>query len=220
MSNLSVLRTYAQTSPSKLPPSVLFSSTSTSMTVFDAFPKAIFHFLILPRIQPPFTTSELSNLRTLLKGDKERAKEVITALNEDAKTLHKEIEEEMMARYGFKWGICTGFHAVPSMNHVHLHVISDDFCSDRLKNKKHYNSFHPKLGFFISLDEVLSWFEATPSYYSSMIKLDEKQYEPILKEDLVCWRCHKSMKNIPTLKAHLQEEWETQARREKAKLAK
>jgi aprataxin len=135
-------------------------------------------------VQESFKVSELSNLRTLLSGDKARAKQVITALNEDAKTLRKEIEEEMLGRYGFKWSIWTGFHAVPSMeyiqssavgassltriSHLHLHVLSDDLLSDRLKHKKHYNSFHPKLGFFLDIDEVLSWFDAEDSYYSSV----------------------------------------------------
>ncbi|KAJ7109319.1 HIT-like domain-containing protein [Mycena epipterygia] len=218
MSNLTILRTYALTNPSKLPPSVLFSHSPTSLTIYDAYPKGIFHFLVLPRVQEPFTVSELSNLRQLLSGDKARAKQVITALSEDAKALREEIEEEMLARYGFKWGIWTGFHGAPSMDHLHLHVLSDDLCSDRLKNKKHYNSFHPKLGFFLDVDEVLSWFDAEPSYYSAMAKLDTKHYEPMLKEDLACWRCNASMKNIPTLKAHLKEEWDTEAKREKAKI--
>lgn len=38
--------------------------------------------------------------------------------------------------------------------HVHLHVISGDLVSPSLKTKKHYNSFNPKLGFFIPLDEA------------------------------------------------------------------
>ncbi|KAJ7685130.1 HIT-like domain-containing protein [Mycena polygramma] len=218
MSNLIVLRTYAQTNPAKIPPAVLFSHSSTSLTVYDAFPKGIFHFLILPRVQEPFKPSELSNLRVLLNGDKARAKQVITALNEDAKTLQKEIEEEMLGRYGFKWGIRTGFHAVPSMDHLHLHVLSNDLVSPCLKHKKHHNSFHPKLGFFLDIDEVLSWFDAEDSYYSSMARLDPKRFEPILKEDLSCWRCNGTMKNIPTLKTHLQEEWDTEMRREKAKI--
>jgi len=29
-----------------------------------------------------------------------------------------------------------------------------------MKTKKHYNSFHPKHGFFLHVDQVLSWFEA------------------------------------------------------------
>lgn len=37
-----------------------------------------------------------------------------------------------------------------------------------MKVKKHYNSFHPKLGFFIHLEEVQEWFEAEPSYYLSV----------------------------------------------------
>jgi aprataxin len=37
-----------------------------------------------------------------------------------------------------------------------------------MKIKKHYNSFHPKLGFFIDVDEVLSWFDGEPSYFASV----------------------------------------------------
>ena len=50
-----------------------------------------------------------------------------------------------------------------------------------------------------------------------MSKLDEKSYEKLLKEDLVCWKCESPMKNIPTLKDHLQEEWDKTSKREKAK---
>lgn len=34
-----------------------------------------------------------------------------------------------------------GYHAVPSMLQVHVHVISTDFNSPSLKTKKHWNSF-------------------------------------------------------------------------------
>ena len=40
-----------------------------------------------------------------------------------------------------------------------------------------------------------------------MAKLKASEYEPILKEDLSCFWCHSHQKNMPTLKAHLQEEW-------------
>ncbi|KAJ7273655.1 HIT-like domain-containing protein [Mycena haematopus] len=220
MSALTVLRTYAQTNPAKIPPSILFSHNPGSLTIYDAFPKGLFHFLILPRVQEQgqFTVSEFSDLRTLLSGDKARARQVISALNEDAKALRKEIEDEMLSRYGFKWGILTGFHGAPSMAHLHLHVLSDDLLSDRMKNKKHYNSFNPKLDFFLDIDKVLSWFDAEDSYYNSMAKLDTKHYESMLKEDLSCWRCDASIKNMPALKAHLQEEWDAQAKRAKAKI--
>jgi aprataxin len=53
-----------------------------------------------------------------------------------------------------------------------------------------------------------------------MSDLTKSQYEPLLKDDLSCWRCGEGMKNMPTLKAHLQEEWDNERKREKAKLAK
>lgn len=39
------------------------------------------------------------------------------------------------------------------------------------------------------------------------------KYEPILKEDLACFHCDTSLKNMPTLKTHLQEEWNKLERR-------
>jgi aprataxin len=41
-----------------------------------------------------------------------------------------------------------------------------------------------------------------------MAQLPASQYESLLKTDLQCWRCESPQKNIPTLKAHLQKEWE------------
>lgn len=116
MANLTILRSYAQKShPESLSSSILLDYTEKSLTIFDAYPKSIFHFLILPRITPPLTVFDLASLRTMLKADKAKAKEVLTGLGEDAKKLKLTIEDEMMKRYGFRWNIWTGFHAVPSM---------------------------------------------------------------------------------------------------------
>eukprot|EP00891_Asterochloris_glomerata_P006087 jgi/Astpho2/6087/Aster-04034 len=51
-----------------------------------------------------------------------------------------------------------GFHSVPSMRQLHLHVISQDFNSISLKNKKHWNTF--TTAFFLPLSEVLRKLEA------------------------------------------------------------
>ncbi|KAF8559816.1 hypothetical protein OG21DRAFT_1594605 [Imleria badia] len=221
-SNLTVLRRYVQeVKPETLPPSVLFEYNDKCLTVFDAFPKSIFHFLVLPRVGPGSpSVGELSNLRTLLKGDKARAKQVLVDLNDAAYNVKKLIREEMLNRYGFQWEIWTGFHAVPSMEHVHLHVLSNDLCSEKMKHKKHFNSFHPTLGFFLHLHEVLSWFDEEPSYFERMSQLKKSDYEHILKESLCCWKCERDMKNMPQLKAHLQEEWDEEACKEKAKLTR
>lgn len=38
-----------------------------------------------------------------------------------------------------------GYHAEPSMQHLHMHVISTDFNSPTLRTQRHWNSFHTKL---------------------------------------------------------------------------
>jgi aprataxin len=53
-----------------------------------------------------------------------------------------------------------------------------------------------------------------------MSELKKVRYEPLLKEDLSCWHCGQAMKNMPTLKGHLQDEWDNDMKREKAKLEK
>ena len=52
---LKILRAYAKLDDASiaagtLPPTVYFSHTRHTLTVFDAYPKALFHFLVLPRI--------------------------------------------------------------------------------------------------------------------------------------------------------------------------
>lgn len=167
----------------------------------------------MPRLLPEMETARFKNLRTLLRWDRNKAKETIVQLQKDSEKVIEDIEDEMVRLHGYKWKIHIGFHAVPSMDHLHMHIISSDLCSPSLKNKKHYNSFHPDLGFFIHLNDVLSWLDGDDAYYETMSKLPESQYEPILKSDLACWRCQATQKNIPTLKQHLQVEWEKEKAR-------
>jgi len=126
MPDLTILRTYAQKLPQSLPASILFRHSSKNITIFDAFPKSMFHFLVLPRVQEPhLDAASLSSLQSLLKGDKKQAKEVIIALAEDATAVKKDIQDEMVQRYGFKWDVWIGFHGAPSMACVVLVAISN-----------------------------------------------------------------------------------------------
>ena len=69
----------------------------------------------MPRVTPQLTVFELASLRTLFKADKAKAKAVLTELSEEAQKVKGMIQDEMLKRYGIKWGVWTGFHAVPSM---------------------------------------------------------------------------------------------------------
>lgn len=124
-----ILRKIAQTAdPSKLPASKLFAHTERTITIFDAFPKATFHFLVLPRVTgvEPRTATRLASLSALVKlrsgatrEDVRRvmgeAKEVLEGVKEDAVVVKRMVEEEMMRRFGCRWDVWMGFHAVPSM---------------------------------------------------------------------------------------------------------
>jgi len=43
------------------------------------------------------------------------AKDVLAELKQEADNVKAMIESEMLKKYGFKWEVWMGFHAVPSM---------------------------------------------------------------------------------------------------------
>jgi len=124
MFDYSILQKYAkmfESSPSSLPPTLLLTHTGTSLALFDKYPKAIYHFLVLPRILPgsEFTVGDLTNLQTLLaKGERAEAKTLLEGLKRDAEMVKEMVEKEMIKKHGYKWDVWIGFHAVPSLLYV------------------------------------------------------------------------------------------------------
>lgn len=127
--SLDALRTYATLpSPtSSLPPSVLLFANRQCLVVFDAYPKAKYHFLVLPRYPFPAAGSldgqnsivkldEIDDLKSLLtKATRNAREDVITAMFETAKEVEEMIRDEMVKTEGFEWKVDIGFHSVPSM---------------------------------------------------------------------------------------------------------
>lgn len=124
MFDLTILQQYAkqyETSPLSLPPTLLLTNTETSLTIFDKYPKATYHFLVIPRILAgsAFVAKDLKNLHTLLaKGNKAEAKTLIEGLKRDAEIVKEMVEKEMLKKHGYKWDVWIGFHAVPSLVYV------------------------------------------------------------------------------------------------------
>ncbi|XP_049407729.1 transcription factor bHLH140 [Solanum stenotomum] len=144
----------------------------------DLYPKAQKHFLVLARVEG------LDRLEDVKK-------EHLTLL----KTMHS---------VGLKWAekllsennsltFRLGYHSVPSMRQLHLHVISQDFDSNHLKNKSHWNSFNSP--FFQDSVDVID----EVSQNGKAILKDEN----ILSMELRCHRCRSAHPNIPRLKAHI-----------------
>lgn len=119
-----------------------------------------------------------------------------------------------------------GYHAEPSMQQLHLHVISTDFNSPSLKTKKHWNSFNTAffvshhgnsrhaislVGFtgiclfrfnFISFHFFIDMVKRI-EVDGKVAKLDPTTAKSLLGTPLKCHRCKETLKTIPALKSHL-----------------
>lgn len=125
MSNpLTVLRHYATMAPDAFPHHVLLYTTPECFTVQDLYPKAKFHYLVLPRVRDSegLDAETLVNLPTLLNKNRKLAKKVLGELKRDAEVVKSMLQQEMVDHhpFGFKWDIWMGFHRWPSMQYVFL----------------------------------------------------------------------------------------------------
>jgi len=167
------------------------------VVIRDLYPKATVHLLILPRDktkqhQHPCEAFQDGGFFSKVKT--EAAKWRSIAAKELARTLCPSTAP--IPDRDWEREVKTGIHMNPSMNHLHIHVISRDMHSPFLRHRKHYNSF--TTSFFTELDE----FPLT----------EEEQYSKRQDwhlRDMICWRCGMNFGNrFKALKEHLEQEFE------------
>lgn len=83
------------------------------------------------------------------------------------------------------------------MQQLHLHVISTDLVSERIKHKTHWNSF--ATAFFLHVDNVMQQLEE-----QGRLRIDQAASSALLRTPLRCHRCCVPQANLPTLKRHLE----------------
>ncbi|OAA45134.1 aprataxin-like protein [Beauveria brongniartii RCEF 3172] len=109
-------------------------------------------------------------------------------------------QEIPMLPPGRDWAaeVICGVHAVPSMSHVHVHVLSRDMHSQKMKHRKHYNSFATP--FLVDIDDF-------PLAQDDPRR--DTRREGYLNWDLRCWRCERNFGNkFAQLKEHLEQEFD------------
>ncbi|CAN9510375.1 unnamed protein product [Ophioblennius macclurei] len=148
------------------------------VVIKDKYPKARHHWLVLPWQSIPSLKALSSEHCDLVKHMQQVADKMIQQCPDQSSLRFRK-----------------GYHAIPSMSHVHLHVISQDFDSPCLKNKKHWNSF--TTDYFIESEDVIRMLET-----NGKVTVKEGASE-LLKQPLSCHVCHKEMSTIPALKVHL-----------------
>ncbi|XP_019084608.1 PREDICTED: transcription factor bHLH140-like isoform X5 [Camelina sativa] len=157
---------------------VVLEFSDNIVVINDQYPKARKHVLVLARQESLDGLEDVrkENLQLLQEMHNVGLKWVDRFQNEDASLIFR-----------------LGYHSVPSMRQLHLHVISQDFDSDSLKNKKHWNSFTSS--FFRDSVDVL---EEVKSQGKANVASED-----LLKGELRCNRCRSAHPNIPKLKSHV-----------------
>uniref|UniRef100_A0A9L0K8F8 Aprataxin n=1 Tax=Equus asinus TaxID=9793 RepID=A0A9L0K8F8_EQUAS len=152
------------------------------VVIKDKYPKARHHWLVLP-------WASLSSLKAVTREHLELLKH-----------MHA-VGEKVIAEFAgsSKLRFRLGYHAIPSMSHVHLHVISQDFDSPCLKNKKHWNSFNTE--YFLESQAVIEMVQE-----AGRVTVRDGMPE-LLKLPLCCHECQQLLPSIPQLKEHLRKHW-------------
>ena len=202
--------------PEAFGPERIISHNQKYVVINDMYPKAAVHALVIPRDQDkngqhPFDAFEDPLFLAETKAEVEKAARTVASelrrrygrfsASEKARIQAMEGDEiidELPKGRDWSEHVMVGIHSRPSMNHLHVHVLSRDMVSDCLKHRKHYQTFNTP--FFVPLD-------AFP------LAQDDPRRHPgkagYIDRDLVCWRCGMSFGNkFVKLKAHLEEELE------------
>ncbi|KAH3814565.1 hypothetical protein DPMN_143067 [Dreissena polymorpha] len=158
-------------------PELVVKSDDRAVIIKDKYPKAKHHFLVLPK-------ETLPNLKSL----KPEHVDLLEHLEKMARHLVDTTDKTLKFRYGY--------HAVPSMSHLHLHAISQDFDSPCLKTKKHWNSFTTE--YFVDSKDVIERLKK-----HGKVEYDIKENTALLNNDLRCHVCGSAQKNMPALKTHI-----------------
>ncbi|KAI5288593.1 aprataxin-like protein [Ascosphaera aggregata] len=202
--------------PESFPPSVVLDHNKTFVVIRDKFPKASLHMLLLPRnrdktwVHPIKAFDDVHFLEEVCA----EAANVMKLAASELRRLHGQYSEQEKIRRdamaaepppdelpeGRDWEreLQCGIHAGPSMNNLHIHIMSIDRSGPYVKHRKHYNSF--STAFFIPLKDFPL---ASDDYRRTSL------VSACLHEDLICWRCGKNFGNaFDQLQRHLQSEFE------------
>jgi len=160
-------------------PNAIVISTDKLVAIKDKYPKAQLHFLVLP----------IKHIPSIFHLNRSH----VDLLDEMELLAQNLIEISGRRQEDFK----IGYHASPSMQQLHLHVLSTDFDSPYLKTKIHWNSFNTP--FFLTTESILEQLKGN----GIVQKLPNDLLKNYLAAELTCHICHYKLSNMPKLKEHI-----------------
>jgi aprataxin len=164
---------------------VVLHSDPELVVIKDKYPKAVVHLLVLAR-GLKFADGPLTLSATDVPLIRRMIEKGLTQFSSLEPTLKPKI----------------GFHAVPSMKTLHLHVLSSDLRGSGMKTRRHWNSF--ATGFFKSANEACEVLESG-NLESIKSFWDQEESERLVK--MAPLKCHKCadgpFTNMPKLFQHV-----------------
>ena len=190
--------------------------TDEFVAINDLYPKSSVHILLLPRDtsknllhafdafeDPAFLASvqaEVKKVRGMVAKELRRKYGKFSAQDKAREDAMEADPPPNKLPSGRDWDmdIISGIHSCPSMNHLHIHVLSVDRVNECMKHRKHYNSFATP--FLVDVEDF-------------PLAEDDVRRHPgrqgYLDSDLKCWRCGKNFgAKFAALKQHLAQEFE------------
>ena len=202
--------------PESFPSSLIIRHTEHTVLIKDRYPKSLLHLLLLPRdatkynlhphtafADPVFLAlirSEISECVNLAASELSR---LLSSTSLKSLARLKAMDSsfpaaELPPGRDFAAELRVGIHAHPSMNHLHIHIISPDMSQETMRHRKHYNSFNTD--FFIPLQDF-------PLVEDDVRRRVEYQ-NANLSRDFKCWRCGRMFGNkFKELKEHMATEF-------------
>lgn len=209
--------------PAAFPASQVIYYNDDFVAINDLYPKSTVHTLLLPRSPlsrlHPFDAfkdasflasvqAETAKLKRIVAKELQRRYGRFSAQEQEREAVlngDKEWDDGKELPKGRDWEkeLLVGIHAHPSMNDLHVHVLSPDMISECMRHRRHYTSFNTP--FLIDVaDFPLA--EDDPRRHPGKAGYHNRDY--------MCWRCGKNFGNrFKQLKEHLAgefEEWKKQ----------
>eukprot|EP01084_Bolivina_argentea_P123297 218502_1 len=165
----------------------IFYEDNDFIVIYDRFFKAKIHLLIMPKIkfQSIYELNPLNNYHIKMI---ERIIQIAEWIKNDILKRNKNI---INIKYGF--------HAVPTLNQMHCHLISGDMDSQHMKKTKHYNSFNTQ--YFVPANILLKTLKIDKRKFT----VDKKYYKNVFynAKKLKCQFCFREFEELSDVKLHI-----------------
>lgn len=167
---------------------------SKFVCTYDKFPKAKHHLLLMCRDYStnPSCLMNVTSLNDLTKEHLDElrefhnlAKRIVAVISVDESTSFK-----------------IGYHSIPSLHPLHLHIISSDLDSPCITTRKHIVSFSSK--FFVTADEVENHLESAFVDSLSVAVRAQRAQDVLDSTPLQCQYCARAALSVPDWKIHNQ----------------